>query len=82
MIRKWDVPDPAIQKKCLDEVITRVEEIDDERVGIVAAQDIIDIVTQNFGPQIYNTGVKDAKKLLQERFNDLEVDLDLLEQQS
>jgi uncharacterized protein (DUF2164 family) len=81
MNRKWNVTDETLQKKCVDEVITRIEEIDGQ-VGIIAAQDIIDIVTQNLGPEIYNMGVRDAKKLLQERFHDLEVDVDLLEQKS
>ncbi len=80
MHRKWDNISEDLQKKCINEVITRVEEIDGESVGIIAAQDIIDLVTQNFGPEIYNTGIRDAKKLLQERFHDLEVDVDLLEQ--
>ena len=80
MKRKWDITDEALQKKCIDEVIARIEEIDGEQAGVIAAQDIIDIVTQNFGPQVYNAGVRDAKKVLQERFNDIEIDMDLLEQ--
>ncbi len=79
MKRKWDISDEATIKKCLDEVIARVEEIDSDKVGVIAAQEIIDIVTENFGPEIYNKGVRDSKKLVQEKFHDLEVDLDLLE---
>lgn len=62
------------------EVITRVQEIDGSEVGVIAAQDIIDIVTQNITPEIYNMGLRDAKKLLNERFSDLETEIDLLEQ--
>lgn len=80
MKRKWDTTDEELQKKCVNEVIACVEEIDGDSVGIIAAQDIIDIVLQNHGPEINNTAIKDAKKLLQERFHDLEVDYDLLEQ--
>ncbi len=80
MIRKWDTTNKEIQQKCIDEIITRVEEIGDGQVGVIAAQDIIDIVTENLGPEIYNLGVKDAKKAVTERFHDLEVDIDLLEQ--
>jgi len=79
MKRKWDITDEAVRKKCLDEVIARVEEIDGDSVGIIAAQDIVDIVTDNFGPEIYNNGVRDAKKLVQEKQHDLEVEIDLLE---
>lgn len=81
MKRKWDTDDDALQRKCIDEVIARVDEID-LPAGVIAAQEIIDIVTENLGPEIYNKGVRDAKKLLQEKLDDLEIDLDSLEQRS
>ncbi len=80
MNRKFDGGSEEVKRKCVAEVIARVEEIDGDEVGIIAAQDIIDIVTQNLGPEIYNMGLHDAKKLLQERFADIEMGVDLLEQ--
>ena len=80
MNRKWDAASKEIQQKCIDEVIARVEEIEGDQVGVIAAQDIIDIVTENLAPEIYNAGVRDAKKAVQERFQDIEVDLSTLEQ--
>lgn len=80
MKRKWDAVNDEIQKKCIDEVIARIEEIEGDAVGVIAAQDIIDIVTENLAPEIYNLGVRDTKKLIQERFQDIEVDIDMLEQ--
>jgi uncharacterized protein (DUF2164 family) len=82
MKRKWSVIDDKAQRKCIDEVIARVEEIEGSMVGAIAAQDIIDIVTENLGPEIYNMGVRDAKKLVQGKLQDIEVDLDMLEQSS
>lgn len=79
MIRKWDSEDEEKQRKCVNEVIARIEEIDGS-VGTIAAQDIIDIVTENLAPEIYNRGVKDAKKLLATKFFDIESELDMLEQ--
>jgi uncharacterized protein (DUF2164 family) len=80
MKRKWDSEDAETQKRCIDEVITRIEEIEGESVGLIAAQEIIDIVTENLAPEIYNKGVRDAKQLLQQRFDDINIDLDNLEQ--
>lgn len=80
MKRKWDSVSDETQKKCVNEVITRIEEIEGDAVGVIAAQDIIDIVTENLAPEIYNMGVRDTKKLIQERFQDIEVDIDILEQ--
>ncbi len=78
-LRKWDSEDGEKQRKCIDEVITRIEDIDGS-VGVIAAQDIIDIVTENLAPEIYNKGLRDAKKLLVTKFSDIESELDLLEQ--
>lgn len=81
MKRKWDITSGTTQKKCIDEVITRIEEIDSS-VGVIAAQDIIDIVIENLGPEIYNLGVRDAKNLLQAKMLDVEVEIDMLERSS
>ena len=79
--RKWDIEDTELNKKCIDEVISRVEELENsDEVGIIAAQDIIDIVTENLAPVFYNQGVEDARKTVQDKIQDIEVDLDVLKQ--
>jgi uncharacterized protein (DUF2164 family) len=80
MKRKWDLASEERQRKCIDEVITRIEEIESSTVGVIAAQDIIDIVTENLGPEIYNAGLRDAKKIIQSKTVDAETEIDLLEQ--
>ncbi|HSW80560.1 MAG TPA: DUF2164 family protein [Candidatus Saccharimonadales bacterium] len=80
MQRKWDVSDEQTRKKCIDEVITRIQEQDGEAFGRIVAEEIIAIVLQNIGADIYNLGVEDARKLVQQKFSDLEIDLDLLSQ--
>lgn len=79
MKRKWDLS-VEDNKKCINDVIARIEEIDSDNVGIIAAQDIIDIVAQCVGPKAYNSGAADVKKLLQERMQDIEVDIEMLQQ--
>lgn len=80
MNRKWDVDDAELNRKCIDEVISRVQEIEGSEVGIIAAQDIIDIVTENLAPVFYNKGIEDARKTIQDKIQDIEVDLDILRQ--
>lgn len=80
VIRKWDTDNKELQQKCIDEVIARIEELDDGQIGMIAAQDIIDIVTENFGPEIYNKGINDAKKVIDAHMQDVLVDLGALEQ--
>ena len=78
MKRKWDVSSEQTRKKCIEEVIARVEEQADAQFGAIAASDLIDIVLQNLGPDIYNLALKDVRKLVQEKTEDIEVGLDLL----
>lgn len=80
MIRKWDSENEVVQRKCIDEIVARIDEIGDSSPGVIAAQDIIDIVTENLGPEIYNKGIGDAKKLIGTKMADLEVDLEALKQ--
>lgn len=82
MKRKWDVSSKEIRKKCVGEIIARIEEQKGAEFGILAAEELIDIVTQNIGPDIYNLAIKDTKELLRTRFADIETDIDLLEHQS
>lgn len=81
MIRKWDTDNKALNQKCLDEVITRVQEIEDpELVGVIAAQDIIDIVLENMGSEIYNKAINDSTKLLRDKFQEIEYSAEDLKQ--
>ncbi len=82
MKRKWDVYSDEVRKKCLDEVIARIDDIGESGVGVIAAQDVIDIVTENLAPSFYANGVEDAKKAMRAKYDDLQVDLELLENQS
>ena len=44
MIRKWEIKDEQVKKRCIEEVLTRITEQADAEFGIIAAQEIIDIV--------------------------------------
>jgi uncharacterized protein (DUF2164 family) len=83
MLRKWDTENEELQRKLLNEIIARVQEIDDtSAVGVIAAQDIVDIVTENIGPEIYNKGIADAKKMIVNKLADIEIDISTLEQKA
>lgn len=81
MIRKWDINDQDLNRKCIDEVIARVQDIDDpERVGMIAAQDIVDIVMENYAPHVYNRALGDVRKMLEEKSQDVEYAMEELRQ--
>lgn len=79
MKRKWDMSSRETHKKCAEEIIERIKEQEDTEFGMIAAEDIISIVAQNIGPDIYNSAIHDAKKAITNKFADLDVDMSLLE---
>lgn len=78
MLRKWDIVGEEAKKRCMDEVIARIDEQGDSEFGVIAAQEVIDIVATHLGPQVYNHAIDDAKKAIEKKLADLEVDLDVL----
>lgn len=62
----------------MEEVLARIDEQAGSPFGVIAAEEIIDIVSNYVGPTAYNTAIDDAKKTLQTKLLDLEVDLDVL----
>lgn len=78
MIRKWDITDLQLQRTCVQEILQRLKEQNGTEFGILAAEDIIEIVAHYVGPQAYNLGLEDARQVLQAKLNDTEVELDVL----
>lgn len=78
MIRKWDIQNELAKKRCIEEVLARIDEQADANFGVIAADELIDIVAQHLGPEIHNRAIEEAKKAIQAKLADLEVDLDLL----
>ncbi|MBL8121783.1 DUF2164 family protein [Candidatus Saccharibacteria bacterium] len=78
MIRKWDITNEQEKKQCLEEILTRLDEQGDAPFGVLAAEEILDIVSQHVGPQVYNMAIEDAKNALRTKLADLEIDLDML----
>ncbi len=76
--RKWDLLPKAKRKSLIEETITFFNQERDEKIGIIAAEEILDFFLQNIAEDIYNKRVEDSKELLKKRFEDLDVDLDLL----
>ena len=76
--RKWERLTDDKKKACLDELIIFFENERDEKIGVIAAEQVLNHFLQTAGRELYNKGVEDAKKTLEQRFDDLQMDLDLL----
>jgi uncharacterized protein (DUF2164 family) len=64
--------------KCINEIVTFFKNERDEDIGIIAAGQVLDFFLQAIGEDIYKKAVGDCKKLIREKLEDLEVDLDIL----
>ena len=78
MIRKWDIRDEQAKKHCVDEVLARIDEQGDAPFGIIAAGELIEIVAKHLRPEVHNRALQEAKKTIQSKLADLEVDIDIL----
>jgi len=77
--RKWDLfLTDEKRKACIDELITFYKEKQDEKIGFIKAGEILDFFLENTSDAIYNKGIEDARTLLKNRWENLEIDLDLL----
>jgi uncharacterized protein (DUF2164 family) len=76
--RSWDMIPEEKRQRYVEEIIGFFQKERDEKIGMIAGEEILDFFQEKMGGEIYNKGVDDAKKLLGQRFGDLEMDLDLL----
>lgn len=76
--RKFDFTSKATKQKCIDEIIYRVNEAVDDEIGMITAEEVLELVTENIASEIYDQAVEDVKKLLAERQMDINIEIDLL----
>ncbi len=76
--RGWDLLSDDKRKEAIESIIDFFKTERDEEIGIIAAEDVLDMLMQNIGRQIYNKGIEDAKKVLHSRFEDMTTDLESL----
>jgi len=63
------------RKTIVTDIINYFECDRNEKMGVVAAEELLDFMLQNFGPDLYNKGVEDSLALIKERFHNLEIDM-------
>lgn len=76
--RKGDLLSGEEKRKRIQEIITFFKNERDEDIGIIQGEAILDFFLKNAGLEIYNKGVEDARSFLKTRFEDLELDMEVL----
>lgn len=74
--RKWERLTDEEKELAKKELILFFENDRDEKIGIIAAEEIINFFLQSVGSNLYNKGVNDAKKATENRIEELKFDLD------
>lgn len=75
---KFDFKSEELKAKYLKEIICFFHDERDEEIGLIAAEQLLEFFTRTMGEEIYNMAISDCKKLLKEKAQDLEVELDIL----
>lgn len=73
--RALDFIDEEKRKIIIRDIIHYFEHERGEKIGVIAAEDILNFMLQTFGADVYNKGVTDSLGFLKERFHNLELDL-------
>ncbi len=76
--RKIDFESEEKRRIMLDEIISFFQKERDEEIGVVAAGQVLDFFLEKLGKEIYKKAMKDAKNLLRQKFEDLDIELDSL----
>ena len=62
----------------INAVIAFFKEERNEEIGVIAAENLLTFFEENIGKEIYRKAVLDCKRVLKNRLDDLDVDLDAL----
>jgi len=76
--RSWDVLSEEKRRKMITAIIDFFKTERDEEIGVIAAGEILDFMLQALAPEIYNRGVDDSLKFINDHFQNLEVDINAL----
>lgn len=74
--RKWDRLTEEERQAAIQELINFFEIERGEKIGVIAADEILNHMLQTVGTTLYNKGITAARNALQTRVDELNYDLD------
>jgi len=78
MKKSFDLLTPKQRQAAIKRVIDYFATERDEKIGVVAAEGVLDMFLDEIGKELFNSGVKEAKKLFKTRLEDMGIEMDLL----
>lgn len=74
--KSWERLNEDERRKVKEDLILFFERERDEKIGVIAADEILNFFLQSVGDKLYNQGVVDAKRAVENRLEELRYDLD------
>lgn len=78
--KEFDYLSDEKRAEALKNIIAFFQDERDEEIGLIAAEELLDFFLQTAGEEIYKKAIHDVKKLIKERMEDIEIEIDLLAQ--
>ncbi|OIO18694.1 MAG: hypothetical protein AUJ37_04980 [Candidatus Magasanikbacteria bacterium CG1_02_41_34] len=66
------------RRYAIDKIMTFFSEERDEDIGMIAAEEVLDMFLELIGPTLHNSAITEAKDWFKTKLADIEVDYDLL----
>ncbi len=66
------------KQKYLKEIISYFQDEYDIEIGLVAAEQLIDLFISGIGEEIYKKAILDCKKIIKPKLEDIEFELDVI----
>ena len=76
--RDWDLLSEEKRKSSIEKIIEFFKKERSEEIGIIAAEDILNLLLETIGPELYNKGVEDSVDIVKSRMEDLGLDMEVL----
>lgn len=76
MKKSWERLSDEEKEAAKKAIILHFEKERNEKIGLIAAENILNFFLENVGGKLYNKGVYDTKKAVEYRFEELQYDLD------
>lgn len=76
--RKWDRLSDEQKQQAIDGIIVYFYQEKNEKIGYLAAESFLDMMLELISDPIYRKGVSDSRKIMEQKLEDLKIDLDAL----
>lgn len=66
------------REAAINKIIGFFETERDEKIGVIAAEEILDMFLDEVGAHIYNKGIRESKRAFEEHMQSILIDLEML----